>query len=257
MLPTYFCEDASLVGALVREACAADSSRTINSRLARSTGSSASLAVHTRLWHRGQTVGSTFLSTLFVASLAALGAAGCGGGSHADDVGETGPPLTVVPTAVQEGNRHRTDDFSFALPKDWIPVASGMESSPGAELVLSSASVSPPGTGPSSLVVIVAYDVTPIADRYPWRARDWARTYTAALDGRNMTPVERTPVAGVSADRFGVRYDMNGAPVEADLYRVHRGNVVYIVQCQAEPRDEMMIRTGCDAIVASLRIDDS
>jgi hypothetical protein len=177
----------------------------------------------------------------------------CGGAAEEAPT-STSPPLTIVPTETElQQGRYQTDAFSFAMPEGWETVPSRTESSPGSEFLLSAASVSRPGTGQNSLVTIVAYDVTPVADRYPWRARDFAETYTAAVHGTvTQVPVPMR-VGGLPGDSYRLRFEIGSAEVRVRVARTHRGNDVYVVQCQADHGDEAIIEKGCDAIIESLR----
>jgi hypothetical protein len=189
-----------------------------------------------------------------LACAAVLVMAGCGG---SDESAYEPVPLSVgTGTAATETNSEglafRSDDFSFTLPDGWAELAASSARSYGE--VASAASVAPMGTAPSSLVFVLAYDISGQPKESPGGARPWFDWYARTYDAQVTRPVSETALDGGTAWQGSLTWtDDAGNPVEVDVVRANRGDVLYLIQCQAEPADRAAIAAGCAAILKSFR----
>jgi hypothetical protein len=175
-----------------------------------------------------------------VVCLAVLGLVGCGGSGDGTST-EATPAKT-----------YRTDHFTFVLPSGWVDTPRRSSELEGD--VASAAAVAPEGTAPSSVVAVLAYLVGDREDDTAKGRRAWFEFYADTNDSVvTRAPTEIAFDGGV-AIKGSLRWsDAVGHPVEVDFVRAMRGDVMYLIQCQAEPVDRAAIRAGCESIVKSFR----
>jgi hypothetical protein len=184
--------------------------------------------------------------------LAVLMLPGCGGG---DESAYEPAPLSVgTGTAAIEtkgdGLAFRSDDFSFTLPEGWAELAASSARSWGD--VASAASVAPKGTAPSSLVFVLAYDVTGQPKESADGPRAWFDWYARTNEAEVRQALHVIELDGSEAWQGSLRWtDDADHPVEVEIVRAVRGDVLYMIQCQAEPVDRTAIAAGCASITES------
>ena len=186
--------------------------------------------------------------------LAALTLSGCGGGGYPAN---KPVPLTIgTSTAATESrsaeSTYRTEDFSFALPAGWVELPASSSESYGQ--VASAASIAPEGTAPSSLVLVLSYDVSGQIGESAGGPRAWFDWYARTNDAEVSQAPNEIALDGGAALQGSLSWtDGAGNPVEVRLVRAVRGDVIYLIQCQAEPADRAAIAAGCMTIVKSFR----
>jgi hypothetical protein len=162
-------------------------------------------------------------------------------------------PLTVgTGTAPIEtgadGSTYRSNDFTFAFPAGWAEIPSSSAESYGQ--VASAAGVAPAGTAPSSLVLVLAYDVSGQAKESADGPRLWFDWYARTNEAEVRQAVHEIELDGSTAWQGSLRWtDHAGNPVEVEIVRAARGGVFYVIQCQAEPVDREAIAAGCETII--------
>lgn len=172
--------------------------------------------------------------------LAVAGVLGCGG--PGDEAGKPGKP----------GKPYRTSDFSFVLPSGWVETPARSSELEGD--VASGAAVAPEEAAPSSVVAVLAYDVGDLEDDTVEGRRTWFEFYADTNDSQVTRLPKEIALAGGAAFKGSLVWtDSVGNPVEVEFVRAMRGDVMYLIQCQAEPVDRVAIRAGCAAIVKSFR----
>lgn len=188
-----------------------------------------------------------------VLCLAMLTLSGCGGGGHAAN---EPVPLTVgTGTAGTAGrsaeSTYRSTDFTFMLPAGWVELPASSSSSYGD--VTSAASVAPEGTAPSSLVLVLAYDVGGQEESADG-ARAWFEWYARTNDAEITQAASEVTLDGGAALQGELEWtDVAGNAVEVRIVRAVRTGVLYLIQCQAERADRTAIAAGCATIVKSFR----
>jgi hypothetical protein len=172
-----------------------------------------------------------------IVCLAVLSVLGCGGSGD-----EVSKPGTV----------YRTNDFSFVLPSGWVETPERSFELEGD--VPSAAAVAPEGTAPSSVVAVLVYHVGDLEDDTVEGRRAWFEFYADTNDSVvTRPPTEIAFDGGVALEGSLSWPDSVGNPVEVDFVRAMRRDVMYLIQCQAEPVDRVAIRAGCASIVKSFR----
>lgn len=192
-------------------------------------------------------------SVVGLVCLAVLTLPGCGGGGHPANE----PVSLTVGTgaAATESRRaestYRSEDFIFVLPAGWVELPASSSRSYGQ--VASAASIAPEGTAPSSLVLVLAYDVSGQSDSADG-ARAWFEWYARTNDAEVTQPASEIALAGGAALQGSLRWtDGAGNPVDVRIVRAVRRSVLYLIQCQAERADRAAIAAGCATIVKSFR----
>ncbi len=179
---------------------------------------------------------------------------GCGGDSD--------PTAKPVPLTVGTGttatepqsteSNYRAKDFTFTLPAGWAEEPSISAESYGQ--AASAASVAPVGTAPSSLVLVLAYDIRGQPTESPDGPRAWFDWYARTNDAEITGAAREIGFAGGKAWQGSLNWtDDVGSPVEVSLVRAARGDILYLIQCAAEPADRETIAAGCATIVSSFR----
>jgi hypothetical protein len=169
-----------------------------------------------------------------------FGVVGCGGSGEENS------------TQAKPAKTYRTDHFTFVLPSGWVDTPSRSPELQGD--VPSGAAVAPEGTAPSSVVAVLAYVVGDHEDDTAAGRRAWFEFYADTNDSAvTRAPTEIAFDGGV-AIKGSLRWsDAVGNPVEVDFVRAMRGDVMYLIQCQAEPVDRAAVTAGCESIVKSFR----
>jgi hypothetical protein len=197
------------------------------------------------------TTHSSRSGTVGLACLAVLMLPGCGeGGGSAYEPA----PLSVGTTGAIEtkgdGLALRSNDFSFTVPKGWAKLAASSARSWGD--VASASSVAPKGAAPSSLVFVLAYDVTGQPEESADGPRAWFDWYARTNEAQVREPLHVIELDRSAAWRGSLRWtDDADNPVEVEIVRAVRGDVIYLIQCQAEPVDRTAIAAGCARITES------
>ena len=192
---------------------------------------------------------------LLLSALAALPAfvLGCGGGD-ADKAApsvETLPQRTATIETAGAGLVFRDRYFSFEMPTGWAQFVAETEKSFGTEEALGLALVSPETSSRISSVFVGAYDIAKVRDRFPNDIDTYVDAYAAGFDATVTKRPEPTALGEYAAHIASLAYDIGGSPVAATLVRALRGDVVYLVQCQAVEQDIDLITAGCRMIVDS------
>lgn len=178
--------------------------------------------------------------------VAALALSGCGGGEPAQEP-------AALPVGPDEST-YRAQDFSFTLPAGWVE-------KPGASLESygqpsTAVSVAPKGTAPSTLVLVLSYDLSGQPRESADGPRAWFEWYARTNDAEVVRPPHQTSLSGNPALQGSLRWaDSFGNPVEVEIVRAVRGDVLHLIQCQAEAADGAVLAVGCAAIVESFRAD--
>jgi hypothetical protein len=195
-------------------------------------------------------------SGICLVCVAVLTLLGCGGGG--DPTNEPVPvPLTIAAsTAATEsgsgGSSFRSEHFTFAIPAGWAELPGSSTESWGQ--VASAASFAPKGIAPSSVVVVVSYDVSGLPSETADGPRAWFDWYTKTNDAEVGQAPSEIEFDGDTAWQGSLKWiDRAGNPVEVRIVRVVRGDLLYLIQCQAEPADRASIAAGCETILTSFR----
>jgi len=186
--------------------------------------------------------------------VAVLTVPGCGGGG--EPTNEPAPLTVGTSTAAIEtgadGSTYRSEHFTFVFPADWAELASSSAESYGQ--VASAASVAPEGAALSSLVLVLAYDVSGQPRESADGPRAWFDWYARTNDAEVRQAVREIVFDGGTAWQGSLRWtDAAGNPVEVEVVRTVARDVAYLIQCQAEPADRTAIAAGCTTIVKSFR----
>lgn len=186
-----------------------------------------------------------------IVSATALGLVGCGGGAGGRPAVEPAP-LTIETTATvsrSTESSYRTDHFTFALPGSWAEKPTISPDAYGT--VAAAAAVAPDGAAPSSVVLVLAYDVRG-ARESEGGPRAWFDWYARTTDAEVAEAAREVYLDGGDAWEGSLKWtDRFGNPVEVRILRAVRGGVLFLIQCQAEPADRAAIAAGCATIVNS------
>lgn len=188
---------------------------------------------------------SRFSGMIGLVCLALMTLLGCGGGR------EPAPEQAALPVGADE-SRYRGQDFSFTLPAGWVekPAAS-LESFGEAA---SAVSVAPEGTAPSTLVVVLSYDLSGQPRESADGPRAWFDWYARTNEAEIVQAPSEISFDGGAALQGSLRWtDDLGNPVEVQIVRAVRADALYLIQCQTEAADGPVLAVGCAAIVESFR----
>ncbi len=185
--------------------------------------------------------------------LAVLTLPGCGGGGHSanEPVSLTAGTSTAATESRSAESTYRSKDFIFVLPAGWVEMRASSSRSYGQSA--SAASIAPKGTAPSSLVLVLAYDVSGQKESADG-PRAWFAWYARTNDAEITQAASEIALDGGAALQGSLRWtDVAGNPVEVRIVRAVRSGVLYLIQCQAEHADRVAIAAGCATIVKSFR----
>lgn len=189
-----------------------------------------------------------------VICLVAIVAAGCGG----DESPKPKPAPLVIGTGTTASkpkaseSPYRTDHFTFTLPAGWVEAPGSSAEAYGK--AASVASIAPVGVTPSSLVVVIAYDIRGQPQESADGPRAWFDWYAQTNEAKITDPLHRVELDGGTAWEGRLSwFDAAGSPVEVRLVRAAHGELIYLIQCAAERADRKAIAAGCETIVSSFR----
>jgi len=101
---------------------------------------------------------------------------------------------------------------------------------------------------------VLAYDIRGQPQESADGPRAWFDWYARTNDAEVSQAPSEIALDGGAASQGSLSWtDGAGNPVEVRLVRAVRGDVVYLIQCQAEPADRAAIVAGCMTIVKSFR----
>jgi hypothetical protein len=189
-----------------------------------------------------------------VACLVALAVAGCGG---SDDPANEPMPLSVGTGTVATGSKavgstYESPNFSFTLPAGWSERPATSAESYGRPA--SAASVAPDGSAPSTLVLVLAYDIRGQAEESPDGPRAWFDWYARTNDAELTAAPKEISLDGVPGWLGDLTWDdVRGNPVDVTIVRAVDEEILYLIQCQGEPADRAAVEAGCTTIVDSFR----
>lgn len=186
--------------------------------------------------------------------LAVLALAGCSSGSKPKPEPKTlvvgSGTVATVPKA--SSSTYRAEHFTFTLPAGWAEIPSTSAEAYGEPA--SVASIAPVGSAPSSLVVVITYDIRGLPQESADGPRAWFDWYAETNEAKITDPLHRVELAGWTAWEGALSwFDAAGNPVEVRLVRAAHGELLYLIQCAAERADRTAIAAGCETIVTSFR----
>ena len=152
-----------------------------------------------------------------------------------------------------EKSTYRSRAFSFTVPTGWVETP-GLSLESYGPTATAAVAVAPEGSAPSSLVLVLAYDMSGQPRESPDGPRLWFDWYARENEAELVEAVHEISLDGGTATQGSLTWmDVRGNPVEVEIVRAVAADALYLIQCQAEPAEASELMHGCAMIVESFR----